>query len=101
MNTAAAQYRAVQRASANDFVTQHADLVRRIAHHLAARLPASVEIDELLQAGMIELTRQGGLHCPNLYAVTWIGIDDCSGKLDVKPNPAPSNLWRQPARAAA
>ncbi|WP_374249402.1 hypothetical protein [Thermomonas sp.] len=58
-------------------------------------------LDELLQAGMIELTRQGGLHCPNLYAVTWIGIDDCSGKLDVKPNPAPSNLWRQPARAAA
>jgi len=58
-------------------------------------------LDELLQAGMIELTRQGGLHCPNLYAVTWIGIDDCSGKLDVKPNPVPSNLWRQPARAAA
>ena len=58
-------------------------------------------LDELLQAGMIELTRQGGLHCPNLYAVTWIGIDDCSGKLDAKPNPVPSNLWRQPARAAA
>ena len=55
MNTAAAQYRAVQRASANDFVTQHADLVRRIAHHLAARLPASVEIDDLVQAGMIGL----------------------------------------------
>ena len=55
MNTAAAQYRAVQRASANDFVTQHADLVRRIAHHLAARLPASVEIDDLIQAGMIGL----------------------------------------------
>ncbi len=52
---AAAQYKAVQRASANDFVTQHADLVRRIAHHLAARLPASVEIDDLIQAGMIGL----------------------------------------------
>jgi RNA polymerase sigma factor for flagellar operon FliA len=55
MNTAAAQYRAVQRTTANDFVTQHADLVRRIAHHLAARLPASVEIDDLIQAGMIGL----------------------------------------------
>ena len=53
---AAAQYRAVQRASdATECVTTHADLVRRIAHHLAARLPASVEIDDLVQAGMIGL----------------------------------------------
>jgi RNA polymerase sigma factor for flagellar operon FliA len=52
---AAAQYKAVQRASANDNVHLHADLVRRIAHHLAARLPASVEIDDLIQAGMIGL----------------------------------------------
>jgi len=53
---AAAQYRAVQRASdPGEFVTQHADLVRRIAHHLAARLPASVEVDDLIQAGMIGL----------------------------------------------
>src|SRR5690606_27550013 len=55
MNLAAAQYRAVQRASANDTVVRHSDLVRRIAHHLAARLPASVEIDDLVQAGMIGL----------------------------------------------
>lgn len=53
--TATAQYRAVQRNNANDVVTQHADLVRRIAHHLAARLPASVEVDDLIQAGMIGL----------------------------------------------
>ena len=55
MNTAAAQYRAVQRTAANDVIAQHADLVRRIAHHLAARLPASVEIDDLIQAGMMGL----------------------------------------------
>lgn len=36
-------------------VHKHAELVRRIAHHLAARLPASVEIDDLIQAGMIGL----------------------------------------------
>jgi RNA polymerase sigma factor for flagellar operon FliA len=52
---AAAQYKAVQRSTATDCVTQHADLVRRIAHHLAARLPASVEVDDLIQAGMIGL----------------------------------------------
>ncbi len=55
MNAAAAQYKAVQRNHGNDIVTQHADLVRRIAHHLAARLPASVEVDDLIQAGMIGL----------------------------------------------
>ena len=40
MKPAAAHYREVQRASANDVITRHSDLVRRIAHHLAARLPA-------------------------------------------------------------
>jgi len=34
---------------------QHAPLVRRIAHHLIAKLPANVELDELIQAGMIGL----------------------------------------------
>ncbi|SBV36113.1 RNA polymerase, sigma 28 (sigma F) factor [uncultured Stenotrophomonas sp.] len=52
---AAAHYREVQRASANDVIVRHSDLVRRIAHHLAARLPASVEIDDLIQAGMMGL----------------------------------------------
>lgn len=51
----AAQYRAVQRSASVEVVERHADLVRRIAHHLAARLPASVEIDDLVQAGMLGL----------------------------------------------
>ncbi|MBF6025624.1 RNA polymerase sigma factor FliA [Lysobacter niastensis] len=52
---AAAQYRAAQQGSATDIVERHGELVRRIAHHLAARLPASVEIDDLIQAGMLGL----------------------------------------------
>lgn len=36
-------------------VRRHADLVKRIAHHLAARLPSSVEVDDLIQAGVIGL----------------------------------------------
>lgn len=52
---AAAQYRAHQHGSAHDIVERHSELVRRIAHHLAARLPASVEIDDLVQAGMLGL----------------------------------------------
>lgn len=36
-------------------VKEHADLVRRIALHLSARLPSSVQTDDLMQAGMIGL----------------------------------------------
>ncbi|MGH8447005.1 MAG: RNA polymerase sigma factor FliA [Solimonas sp.] len=36
-------------------VRNHADLVKRIAHHLAARLPSSVDVDDLIQAGVIGL----------------------------------------------
>jgi RNA polymerase sigma factor for flagellar operon FliA len=36
-------------------VDQYASLVKRIAHHLLARLPASVQLDDLLQAGMMGL----------------------------------------------
>ena len=42
-----------QRPSARDteaLVMRHAELVKRIAYHLAGRLPASVEVDDLIQA---------------------------------------------------
>lgn len=38
-----------------ELVQRHGDLVRRIAHHLAARLPASVDVTDLIQAGLIGL----------------------------------------------
>lgn len=53
--SATAHYRANQHGSTNEIVERHGELVRRIAHHLAARLPASVEIDDLIQAGMLGL----------------------------------------------
>lgn len=49
------EYRNAQRAADADVVARHAELVRRIAHHLAARLPASVDVEDLVQAGMIGL----------------------------------------------
>lgn len=52
---AAAQYRANQHGSAAEIVERHGELVRRIAHHLAARLPSSIEVDDLIQAGMLGL----------------------------------------------
>lgn len=36
-------------------VARHAPLVKRIAHHLKARLPANVQVDDLIQAGMLGL----------------------------------------------
>jgi len=43
-----------------DFATRYAPLVKRIAHHLLARLPASVLLDDLLQAGMLGLLEARG-----------------------------------------
>ncbi|WP_428421183.1 sigma-70 family RNA polymerase sigma factor [Methylibium sp.] len=39
----------------NDKLHEHSALVRRIAKRMRARLPANVEMDELLQAGLIGL----------------------------------------------
>ncbi|MCA3219417.1 MAG: RNA polymerase sigma factor FliA [Burkholderiales bacterium] len=38
-----------------DYVKQYAPLVRRLAHQMVARLPANVELDDMVQAGMIGL----------------------------------------------
>ncbi|BAU58832.1 RNA polymerase sigma factor FliA [Halorhodospira halochloris] len=50
-----AMYTAVASQGDEDLVTRHASLVKRIAHHLASRLPASVQLEDLIQAGMIGL----------------------------------------------
>jgi RNA polymerase sigma factor FliA len=41
--------------SNNDLIKQYLPLVKRIAYHLMARLPASVEVDDLIQVGLIGL----------------------------------------------
>lgn len=48
-------YSEVQTDSMNDIVLQYAPLVKRIAHHLLLRMPSSVQIDDLVQSGMIGL----------------------------------------------
>jgi RNA polymerase sigma factor for flagellar operon FliA len=39
----------------NQLLTQHAPLVKKLAHLMKAKLPPSVEVDDLIQAGMIGL----------------------------------------------
>jgi RNA polymerase sigma factor FliA len=40
---------------AHSLLTQYSPLVRRLAHQMIAKLPANVEIDDLIQVGMIGL----------------------------------------------
>lgn len=49
------RYAAMQAPDLDALVQQHALLVRRIAYHLLQRLPPSVQVDDLIQAGMLGL----------------------------------------------
>lgn len=48
-------YTATARRDTQHYLTQYAPLVKRIAHHMMAKLPASVEIDDVIQTGMLGL----------------------------------------------
>ena len=60
----ARKYRNDQMCSGDELVKKHASLVHRIAYHLSARLPASVMVDDLIQAGMLGLMDAAGLYDP-------------------------------------
>jgi RNA polymerase sigma factor for flagellar operon FliA len=53
VNSKLAAYGAIDQMQ--QLVERHAPLVKRIAYHLMARLPASVQVDDLIQSGMIGL----------------------------------------------
>ncbi|TFH73336.1 RNA polymerase sigma factor FliA [Gammaproteobacteria bacterium LSUCC0112] len=54
-SSGASLYQQVQSDSMSDIVILHAPLVKRIAHHLLMRMPSSVQLDDLVQSGMIGL----------------------------------------------
>ena len=74
-------------------VLRHAELVKRIAYHLAGRLPPSVDVDDLIQAGMIGLLEAAGHYAAGRGASfeTYAGIRirgamiDALRKLDWAP----------------
>jgi RNA polymerase sigma factor for flagellar operon FliA len=68
----------------DDLVAQNVSLVKRIAHHLAARLPSSIEIDDLLQSGMIGLLEAASKFDPTRGASfdTYAGIRIRGAMLD-------------------
>jgi RNA polymerase sigma factor for flagellar operon FliA len=50
-----AMYGSAQGNSSAQLVERYSPLVKRIAHHLLARLPSSVQVDDLIQSGLIGL----------------------------------------------
>lgn len=48
-------YGASGKLNSNDLLKQYMPMVKRLAHHLIARVPANVELDDLIQVGMIGL----------------------------------------------
>jgi len=51
----APMYTAKGKLDTNALLKQHSPLVRRLAHQMIAKLPANVELDDLIQVGMIGL----------------------------------------------
>jgi RNA polymerase sigma factor for flagellar operon FliA len=96
-----------QRPSAREteaLVMRHAELVKRIAYHLAGRLPASVEVDDLIQAGMLGLLEAAANYSEGRGASfeTYAGIRIRGAMLDGlrKLDWAPRSVHRK-ARAVA
>jgi len=96
-----------QRPSAREteaLVMRHAELVKRIAYHLAGRLPASVEVDDLIQAGMLGLLEAAANYAEGRGASfeTYAGIRIRGAMLDGlrKLDWAPRSVHRK-ARAVA
>lgn len=66
MNTtqAAAAYRAHQSGGPVQVVQRHLDLVKRTALWLSTRLPSNIQVDDLIQAGMLGLVEASRNHDP-------------------------------------
>ncbi|HNP51912.1 MAG TPA: hypothetical protein PKJ85_08965 [Nitrosomonas nitrosa] len=50
---------------------------------------------ELLDVELIFVSRYGDRKRPNLYALTFFAIDECGGKLDIRPSERPLSWWRK------
>jgi len=53
-------YAEVQNLGQGDLITQHAALVKRIAFHLINKLPPHIQVDDLIQSGMVGLLEASG-----------------------------------------
>ena len=65
-------------------ITAHAGLVKRIAYHLLGRLPSNIDVEDLIQAGMLGLLMAGRNYSPDKGAnfETYAGIRIRGAMLD-------------------
>jgi RNA polymerase sigma factor for flagellar operon FliA len=68
----------------DELVVKHGELVKRIAYHVVSRLPAHIEVDDLIQAGMIGLLNAAQNFTPTKGAnfETYAGIRIRGAMLD-------------------
>jgi RNA polymerase sigma factor for flagellar operon FliA len=96
MNNAKSELSALDQ---NELVTTYAPLVKRIAYHLMTRLPPAVQVDDLIQSGMIGLLDASRNYDPSQGASfeTYAGIRIRGAMLDEirKGDWAPRSLHRR------
>lgn len=94
-----AAYAVQQSSYIDDMVERHAPLVKRIACHLINRLPDSVQLEDMVQAGMIGLLEASGKYDPTQGASfeTYAGIRIRGSMLDeIRKNDwAPRSVHRK------
>ena len=77
---------------------KHGELVKRIAYHVVSRLPSHIEVDDLIQAGMIGLLNAAQNYAPTKGAnfETYAGIRIRGAMLDEarKSNWTPRSTFR-------
>lgn len=87
-----------------DMVAKHAPMVKRIAYHLKSRLPAHIQLDDLIQAGMIGLLEASNNYDARQGASfeTYAGIRIRGAMLDEmrKNDWAPRSVHRNNRRVA-
>jgi RNA polymerase sigma factor for flagellar operon FliA len=90
--------------SPDRLVVDHAELVKRIAYHLVSKMPPHVEVDDLIQAGMIGLLNAAENFSPDKGAnfETYAGIRIRGAMLDEarKANWTPRSTFRNAKQVA-
>ena len=90
--------------SMDELVVAHAELVKRIAYHLVSKMPPHVEVDDLIQAGMIGLMNAAENFSPDKGAnfETYAGIRIRGSMLDEarKANWTPRSTFKNAKQVA-
>lgn len=104
MTSGFAMYSGDNNQNFDQLIQDYASLVKRIAHHLKGRLPPSVQVDDLIQSGMIGLIEAAKKYEPSKGASfeTYAGIRIRGAMLDEirKGDWAPRSVHRNSRRIA-